>query len=111
MTIGERIRALRFARGWGPDRLAAEAHVSRTSVWELEAGRVARPRAATVHLLAMALRVPVARLLGLDDVAGFGTEALALAALENSPGRGRYRAVADTDPEAGTDATGENADA
>jgi transcriptional regulator with XRE-family HTH domain len=79
-SVGERIRRLRLEKGWGPGRLAAEAHVSRSTVHELEERPSKRPRAATVHLLAMALGVKAAELLGLDEVGGFATEAEARAA-------------------------------
>jgi transcriptional regulator with XRE-family HTH domain len=77
MTVGERVKRLRLAKGWGPVRLADEAHVSRNTVHELETMSRVRPRAATVHLLAMALGATAAELLGLDDVASFGDEASA----------------------------------
>ncbi len=77
MTVGQRIKKLRYGRGWGPEALADRAHVSRSSVYELETGRVKRPRASTIHLLAMALEVSVAELLGLEDVPGFRDEATA----------------------------------
>jgi transcriptional regulator with XRE-family HTH domain len=71
MTVGQRVKRLRLAKGWGPVRLAMEADVSRNTVHELETMARVRPRAATVHLLARALGVTAAELLGLDEVPRF----------------------------------------
>jgi transcriptional regulator with XRE-family HTH domain len=53
---------LRLERGWNLDRLARKAGLSRTTVYGLECGAIARPRASTLRRLAEALGLPAADL-------------------------------------------------
>jgi transcriptional regulator with XRE-family HTH domain len=59
MSLAERIRDMRYAKGWGPDELARRAEISRTALYQIETGRTARPRAATLRRIAKALEVPL----------------------------------------------------
>lgn len=68
MNVGERVRAARMEKGWGPGDLAEASGVSRTAIHAIESGRVARPRARTARWIATALAVSVSDLLG--DVGG-----------------------------------------
>jgi len=54
---------IRTRRGWGAQRVARAAGISRTTLFQLETGRIARPRAKTLFRLARALGVPVDDLL------------------------------------------------
>ncbi|MCL4215946.1 MAG: helix-turn-helix domain-containing protein [Candidatus Hydrogenedentes bacterium] len=60
MTLGERIRKLRAARGWGMARLAEDASVSRSYIWQLETGGKDRPSLDVLERIAGALGVSVA---------------------------------------------------
>lgn len=53
---------LRLERGWNMDRLARKAGLSRTTVYALECGTIARPRASTLRRLAVALGLTVGEL-------------------------------------------------
>lgn len=59
MTLAQRIRERRYAKGWGPDELADRAHISRTALYQIERGRTGTPRAATLNRIAQALDIPV----------------------------------------------------
>ena len=64
MTLAERIRDCRYALGWGPDELAQRAEISRTALYQIECGKTETPRAGTLRRIALALEVPIERLLG-----------------------------------------------
>jgi transcriptional regulator with XRE-family HTH domain len=64
MTIAQRVRDQRYAKGWGPDELASRAEISRTALYQIECGRTESPRAATLSRIARALGVPIEALLG-----------------------------------------------
>ena len=59
MSLSERIRDYRYAKGWGPDELATRAEVSRTAIYQIECGRTEAPRAATLRKIAQALEVSI----------------------------------------------------
>ncbi len=54
--VGERIRSVRRAKGIGMDRLADEAGMSKTGLWQIEKGK-SEPMARTLVALANALDV------------------------------------------------------
>ena len=56
-NLAVRLQALRMRKGWNMDRLSEMAGVSRTTVYHLERGDIAKPRASTLYKLAVALRV------------------------------------------------------
>ena len=64
MTLAQKIRDQRYAKGWGPDELASRASISRTALYQIESGRTEHPRAATVRRIAEALEIPVETFLG-----------------------------------------------
>ena len=64
MTLAERIRDCRYAKGWGPDELAHRADISRTALYQIECGKTETPRAGTLRRIARALDVSIERLLG-----------------------------------------------
>ena len=64
MTLAQRIRDHRYAKGWGPDELASRASISRTALYQIESGKTEQPRAATVRRIAEALDIPTETLLG-----------------------------------------------
>ena len=64
MTLAQRIRDQRYAKGWGPDELASRASISRTALYQIESGKTEQPRAATVRRIAEALNIPTETLLG-----------------------------------------------
>lgn len=59
MSLSKRIRDLRYAKGWGPDDLAAQAGLSRTALYNIERERTRHPHANTVRQIAEALQVPI----------------------------------------------------
>lgn len=59
LAVGQRIRSARLKKGWNQLELAAQAHVSRTTLYQLERGRIASPHVTTLHRLAKALAIPV----------------------------------------------------
>jgi transcriptional regulator with XRE-family HTH domain len=63
MRLANRVRELRYKKGWGPDDLAARAKVSRTALYHLESGRTGRPQAGTLRRIARALEVSPEELL------------------------------------------------
>jgi transcriptional regulator with XRE-family HTH domain len=67
MTLARRVRDCRYAKGWGPDELAARAAISRTALYQIECGKTETPRAATLRRIAEALDVPIDALLIADD--------------------------------------------
>ncbi len=64
MTLAQRVRDQRYAKGWGPDELASRASISRTALYQIESGKTEQPRAATVRRIAEALDIPTEALLG-----------------------------------------------
>ena len=64
MTLAQRVRDQRYAKGWGPDELANRASISRTALYQIESGKTEQPRAATVRRIAEALSIPTEALLG-----------------------------------------------
>jgi transcriptional regulator with XRE-family HTH domain len=63
MTLSNKLRQLRYAKGWGPDDLASRANISRTALYQIESGKTALPRAATLRRIARALGVGLEQLL------------------------------------------------
>lgn len=64
MTLAQRVRDQRYARGWGPDELATRASISRTALYQIESGKTEQPRAGTLRRIAQALDIPTEVLLG-----------------------------------------------
>jgi transcriptional regulator with XRE-family HTH domain len=64
MTLAQRVRDQRYAKGWGPDELASRASISRTALYQIESGKTEQPRAATLRRIALALEIPTETLLG-----------------------------------------------
>ena len=97
MTLAQRVRDQRYAKGWGPDELASRASISRTALYQIESGKTEQPRAGTVRRIAEALNIPTEALLGPNlgvvGVAWNGSEAITKAA--PPPAR---PALADHDP-------------
>src|SRR6516165_10171551 len=79
MSLAQRVRDIRYAKGWGPDELANRAEISRTALYQIESGKTGLPRAGTLRRIAVALEVPMEDLLGDGDpqpVAAAGDSAL-----------------------------------
>lgn len=64
---GERIRALRTARGWSRNKLAALAEISQGNLSDIENGKVKSPSGAIIGRLADTLGTSADYLLGLID--------------------------------------------
>ncbi len=64
MTLAQRVRDQRYAKGWGPDELASRASISRTALYQIESGKTEQPRAATLRRIAQALDIPTEVLIG-----------------------------------------------
>ena len=62
VALAQRVKHLRYLKGWGPDELASRAKISRTALYQIENGRTEQPRAGTVRRLARALGVEPAEL-------------------------------------------------
>jgi transcriptional regulator with XRE-family HTH domain len=76
MTLAQRVRDQRYARGWGPDELASRASISRTALYQIESGKTEQPRAGTLRRIAEALDIPTEALLGPNlGVVGVGWSA------------------------------------
>ncbi len=69
MSLAQRVRDIRYAKGWGPDELANRAEISRTALYQIESGKTGLPRAGTLRRIAVALDVPMEDLLGFDEQA------------------------------------------
>lgn len=69
VTLAQRIRDFRYAKGWGPDELASRAEISRTALYQIESGKTSLPRAGTLRRIASALEVSMDQLLGDDTPA------------------------------------------
>lgn len=67
MTLAQRVRDFRYAKGWGPDELANRAEISRTALYQIESGKTGLPRAGTLRRIAVALEVSMDALLGEDE--------------------------------------------
>ena len=44
MTLAQRVKDCRYAKGWGPDELASRAAISRTALYQIESGKTEHPR-------------------------------------------------------------------
>lgn len=66
MRIGERIAALREARGWTQTELASRAGVTASAINQIESGLTKRPSIETLFPIADALNVDARELAGLD---------------------------------------------
>ncbi|QEH36287.1 anaerobic benzoate catabolism transcriptional regulator [Aquisphaera giovannonii] len=62
-SLAQRVRDLRYSKGWGPDELASRAEISRTALYQIESGKTGLPRAGTLQRIALALDVPMDELL------------------------------------------------
>jgi transcriptional regulator with XRE-family HTH domain len=71
MTLAQRVRDHRYAKGWGPDELASRASISRTALYQIESGKTEQPRAGTLRRIAEALSISTETLLGQQN--GLGT--------------------------------------
>jgi transcriptional regulator with XRE-family HTH domain len=71
MTLAQRVRDQRYAKGWGPDELASRASISRTALYQIESGKTEQPRAGTLRRIAEALSISTETLLGQQN--GLGT--------------------------------------
>src|SRR5271170_1231907 len=67
MSLAQRVRDIRYAKGWGPDELASRAEISRTALYQIESGKTGLPRAGTLRRIAVALSVPMEDLLGHEE--------------------------------------------
>ena len=67
MSLSQRVRDIRYSKGWGPDELANRAEISRTALYQIESGKTGLPRAGTLRRIAVALEVPMEDLLGHED--------------------------------------------
>lgn len=67
MEIGRRLHELRTRAGLSLDDVARSAGMSKSGVWEVEAGRN-DPRLSTIRKLARALGVDTYQLLAEDDL-------------------------------------------
>ncbi len=67
MSLAQRVRDIRYTKGWGPDELANRAEISRTALYQIESGKTGLPRAGTLRRIAVALDVPMEDLLGFDE--------------------------------------------
>ena len=67
MSLAQRVRDIRYTKGWGPDELANRAEISRTALYQIESGKTGLPRAGTLRRIAVALEVPMEDLLGFED--------------------------------------------
>lgn len=68
MSLAQRVRDYRYAKGWGPDELASRAEISRTALYQIESGKTGLPRAGTLRRIAVALDVSMDDLLGHVEV-------------------------------------------
>ncbi|MDX2037783.1 MAG: helix-turn-helix transcriptional regulator [Isosphaeraceae bacterium] len=73
MSLAQRVKDSRYAKGWGPDELASRASISRTALYQIESGKTEKPRAGTLRRIAEALNVPTESLLGSHAAPALGT--------------------------------------
>lgn len=97
MTLAQRVRDQRYAKGWGPDELAHRASISRTALYQIESGKTEQPRAGTLRRIAEALSVPTEALLG--PARGLGTVSVAWSGESASIGHPRPEPVHREDSE------------
>jgi transcriptional regulator with XRE-family HTH domain len=57
MALAQRIRQLRYLKGWAVCELAGRAGISRTALHQIERGRTVRPRPSTLLRIAKVLDV------------------------------------------------------
>ena len=95
MSLAQRVRDIRYAKGWGPDELANRAEISRTALYQIESGKTGLPRAGTLRRIAVALDVPM------EDLLGFEGETEAAPPLNERGGLGRHRVLNDWSPAEG----------
>ncbi len=74
-SLSEKIRDLRYAKGWGPDELAGRAKISRTALYQIERGGTSKPQAATLKRISRALGVPLEALLATSTTSHEGSTA------------------------------------
>jgi transcriptional regulator with XRE-family HTH domain len=67
MTLGERIRQARRARGLGQGALAGKVRLSQNAMHKIEVGRTPDPRLSHVRAIAVTLDVSLEYLAGLTD--------------------------------------------
>lgn len=65
--MSQRAKAIRSERGHSLDRVAKSAGISKTHLWEIEAGRTANPTIGVAQQLARALGVSLHYLIGEND--------------------------------------------
>jgi transcriptional regulator with XRE-family HTH domain len=106
-SFGERLRALRQARGWSLDRLAAESGVSRAMISKVERGE-SSPTAVVLGKLSAALQVTMSELLAGAVPGGAAGDAApdpGATSVGQATAAGRVRRFADTpqwrDPDTG----------
>ena len=95
MSLAQRVRDIRYAKGWGPDELANRAEISRTALYQIESGKTGLPRAGTLRRIAVALEVPM------EDLLGFEDESEPAATHSERPGLRRPRSLYDWVPSEG----------
>ena len=95
MSLAQRVRDIRYTKGWGPDELANRAEISRTALYQIESGKTGLPRAGTLRRIAVALEVPMEDLLGLEG------ETDATSSHPDRPVLGRSRVLHDWAPAEG----------
>jgi transcriptional regulator with XRE-family HTH domain len=93
MSLAQRVREIRYAKGWGPDELANRADISRTALYQIESGKTGLPRAGTLRRIAVALEVPMEDLLAHEDQG-----AAASSAASGGSSARRARSLADWAP-------------
>src|SRR5271167_4528268 len=69
MSLAQKVRDIRYSKGWGPDELASRAEISRTALYQIESGKTGLPRAGTLRRIAVALDVSMDDLLGHAEAA------------------------------------------
>jgi transcriptional regulator with XRE-family HTH domain len=95
MSLAQRVRDIRYTKGWGPDELANRAEISRTALYQIESGKTGLPRAGTLRRIAVALDVPM------EDLLGCEVESEPLSSQSERPGLGRPRVMHDWAPAEG----------
>lgn len=68
--LGARVKSARSVRGWTQHELADLSGVSRSTIANLESGRMTSPAPEVVFRLSSALRWSMSELLGLDELGG-----------------------------------------
>ncbi|MBS2536976.1 helix-turn-helix transcriptional regulator [Catenulispora sp. NF23] len=96
--FAEAIRAWRQRRGWTQEELSHASGLSTRAIRSLERGRTQKPRRTTVQMLADALQVPRARLMGTVRRAVGEAEDEAENGAERETGSGADTADSETPP-------------